>query len=87
MLSGEVKIPTKPKKTPAPEANGQNGHGSRERSEGLVEVLTAKRPHPEGPEDAASVKKAKTAASTTDKDDDVVILDDSAGGAIVIDDD
>ncbi|KAK3297821.1 uncharacterized protein B0H64DRAFT_132239 [Chaetomium fimeti] len=89
--SGEVKIPTKPKKTPAPEANGQNGrgieNGSRQQSEGVAEVVPAKRPHPEDPEDVAVVKKAKTVASATDKDDGVVVLDDAAGGAIVIDDD
>jgi len=89
--TGELKIPTKPKKTPAPEVNGQNGYaignGSRQHSEALAEVIPAKRPHPEGPEDAASVKKAKTTASAADKDEDVVVLDDSAGGAIVIDDD
>ncbi|AEO61515.1 hypothetical protein MYCTH_2311735 [Thermothelomyces thermophilus ATCC 42464] len=87
----EVKIPTKPKKTPAPECNGQNGHsaqsGSRQQSEAVAEVLPAKRPHPEGTEDAASVKKAKTSASNLEDDGDVVVLDDSAGGAIVIDDD
>jgi ubiquitin-like 1-activating enzyme E1 B len=52
------------------------------------EVVPAKRSHPEGPEDAMAVKKAKTAAaSAADKDDGVIDLDDSAGGAIVIDDD
>ncbi|KAL2171820.1 hypothetical protein VTG60DRAFT_1517 [Thermothelomyces hinnuleus] len=87
----EVKIPTKTKKSPAPESNGQNGHsahsGSRQQSEAVAEVLPAKRPHPEGTEDAASVKKAKTTASNLEDDGDVVVLDDSAGGAIVIDDD
>ncbi|KAK4150300.1 hypothetical protein C8A00DRAFT_18140 [Chaetomidium leptoderma] len=86
-----VKIPTKPKKTPAPETNGLNGRGvetsSRQHSETIGEVTPAKRPHPEGPEDVAAIKKAKTTPSTADKDDDIVILDDSAGGAIVIDDD
>ncbi|KAH6613499.1 hypothetical protein F5144DRAFT_587876 [Chaetomium tenue] len=89
--SEEVKIPTKPKKTPAPEANGQNGHGiengSRPQSEGVSEVVPAKRPHPEDSEDIAVVKKAKTVASTAGKDDDIVVLDHPAGGAIVIDDD
>jgi ubiquitin-like 1-activating enzyme E1 B len=52
------------------------------------EVVPAKRSHPEGPEDAMAVKKAKTvAASAAEKDDGVIDLDDSAGGAIVIDDD
>ncbi|KAL2160152.1 hypothetical protein VTH06DRAFT_1807 [Thermothelomyces fergusii] len=87
----EVKIPTKPKKTPPPESNGKNGHsgqsGSRQQSEAGAEVLPAKRPHPEGTEDATSVKKAKTTASNREEDDDVVVIDDSAGGAIVIDDD
>ncbi|KAK4120916.1 hypothetical protein N657DRAFT_648717 [Parathielavia appendiculata] len=84
--STEVKIPTKPKKTPAPEANG--GHGSRQQSEAIAEVVPAKRPHPEGPDDVAAAKKAKTAASSVGQDDDIVVLDDSAGGgAIIIDDD
>ncbi|EAQ86805.1 hypothetical protein CHGG_08058 [Chaetomium globosum CBS 148.51] len=89
--SGEVKIPTKPKKTPAPEANGRNGHGvengSRQQSEGVSEVVPAKRPHPEDSEDIAVAKKAKTVASPAAKDDDIVVLDHPAGGAIVIDDD
>ncbi|KAK4243917.1 hypothetical protein C7999DRAFT_44359 [Corynascus novoguineensis] len=89
--SGEINIPTKTKKTPAPETNGQNGHfaqsGSRQQSEAVAEVIPAKRPHPEGTENAASVKKAKTTAATSEKDEDVVVLDDSAGGAIIIDDD
>ncbi|KAL2133413.1 hypothetical protein VTI74DRAFT_2414 [Chaetomium olivicolor] len=90
--SGELKIPTKPKKTPAPEP--RNGHGpengsSRQHSEPVVEVVTpAKRPHPEGLEDDMAVKKAKTAATASAVDhDDIVVIDDSAGGAIVIDDD
>ncbi|KAK4101113.1 hypothetical protein N658DRAFT_496815 [Parathielavia hyrcaniae] len=85
-VSSAVKIPTKPKKTPVPEANG---HGSRQQSEAVAEVVPAKRPHPDGPEDAAAAKKAKTAASLVGRDDDdIVVLDDSAGGgAIVIDDD
>jgi ubiquitin-like 1-activating enzyme E1 B len=88
-LSGEVKIPTKPKKTPAPEANGHGvDNASRQQSELVGEVVPAKRSHPEGPEDAMAVKKAKTvAASAAEKDDGVIDLDDSAGGAIVIDDD
>ena len=48
-------------------------------------MVPAKRSRPEGPEDTASVKKAKT--SPVD-DDDIVIIDGGAGGgAIVIDDD
>lgn len=89
--SGEINIPTKPKKTPVPETIGQNGHsaqnGSRQPSEAVAEVIPAKRPHPEGTENATSVKKAKTTAPTPEKDEDVVLLDDSAGGAIIIDDD
>ncbi|KAL2195950.1 hypothetical protein P885DRAFT_70086 [Corynascus similis CBS 632.67] len=89
--SGEINIPTKPKKTPVPETNGQNGHsaqnGSRQPSDAVAEIIPAKRPHPEGTENATSVKKAKTTASTSEKDEDVVLLDDSAGGAIIIDDD
>lgn len=89
--SEEVKIPIKPKKTPAPELVNGNGLGnsSRQQSE-LVEIITpAKRPHPEGAEDNIAAKKAKTAATmaAADKDDDVIIIDDIASGAIVIDDD
>ncbi|KAL2155422.1 hypothetical protein VTH82DRAFT_164 [Thermothelomyces myriococcoides] len=87
----EVKIPTKPKKTPTPESNGQNGDtaqsSSRQQSEAGAEVLPAKRPHPESTEDATSAKKARTTASNPEDDGDVVVLDDSAGGAIIIDDD
>jgi ubiquitin-like 1-activating enzyme E1 B len=87
-----VKIPTKPKKTPAPETNGQNGHvmenGSRQQSIAVSEITPAKRPHPDEPEDTVASKKARTAAGpTAGEDDEIVVLDDSAGGAIVIDDD
>ncbi|KAJ4306794.1 E1 ubiquitin-activating protein uba2 [Collariella sp. IMI 366227] len=89
--SGEIKIPIKPKKTPAPESVNGNGLGnsSRQQSE-LVEIIPpAKRPHPESPEDNIAAKKAKTAATmaAAGKDDDVIIIDDIASGAIVIDDD
>lgn len=79
----EIKIPTKPKKTPTPEAGDQNGHSLRDEAE----LQPVKRPHPESAEDTAAVKKIKTAAAP-DADDEVVIVEDSgAGGAIVIDDD
>ncbi|KAH6620847.1 hypothetical protein B0J18DRAFT_209285 [Chaetomium sp. MPI-SDFR-AT-0129] len=104
----EIKIPNKPKKTPTPGVaasftndstkNGtsaENG-ASRQQSEAVSEVIPAKRPHPDDPEDAgAVVKKVKTVAGTKggNDDDDIVVLDDAAGGspagggAIVIDDD
>ncbi|AEO71264.1 55ed9a6b-a8f2-49cd-abf6-ef0515ff14b5 [Thermothielavioides terrestris] len=91
--SEEVKIPTKPKKTLAPDAHGQNGlgteNGSRQQNEAIVEVTPAKRPHPDGPEDVGAAKKAKTSAwsKPNKEDNEIVVLDDSAGGAIVIDDD
>ncbi|KAL2020536.1 hypothetical protein VTK56DRAFT_8336 [Thermocarpiscus australiensis] len=90
--SEEIKIPTKPKKTPAPEVNGYNGHGlgdgSKQDKRTAAELTPAKRPHPDSTEDASVAKKAKaSAAPQPDSESGVVILDDSAGGAIVIDDD
>ncbi|KAK3304158.1 uncharacterized protein B0T15DRAFT_535673 [Chaetomium strumarium] len=93
VVSGEVKIPTKPKKTPVPEINGQNGHvmenGSRQQSIVVPEITPAKRPHPDEAEDTGAIKKARTAAGPTagQDDDEIVVVDDSTGGAIVIDDD
>ncbi|KXX77069.1 Ubiquitin-activating enzyme E1-like [Madurella mycetomatis] len=88
--SEEIKIPTKPKRTPAPEANGLNCPGPGKDIEPQIgtatDAIPTKRPHPESTEDAAAVKKAKTAAAPS-ADDKVVVVDDSAaGGAIVIDD-
>jgi len=85
-LPEEVKIPTKPRKTPVPETNG---HASRQQSEAVTETVPAKRAHPESPEDVAGVKKARTAAPAagTGGDDNIVVIEDNAGGAIVIDDD
>lgn len=82
-LPGEVKIPLKPKKSPATEANGQSGHGPAsggQQSQTTAEVtIPAKRPHPEGPEDASAAKRAKSAAApSADKDSDVVVIDDGA---------
>ncbi|KAK3986606.1 hypothetical protein QBC44DRAFT_134903 [Cladorrhinum sp. PSN332] len=81
----EVKIPTKPKKTPAPEANGSNGdffetvpapNGTATNS-----TVPAKRSHPEEAGDSSTAKKAKKSAPSAD--DDVVLIEDD--GAIVID--
>ncbi|GAB1313446.1 E1 ubiquitin-activating protein uba2 [Madurella fahalii] len=87
--SEDIKIPTKPKKTPVPGANGQSGHGLGNDAESqigtAIDAIPAKRPHPENTEDAAAVKKVKTSASA---EDEVVVIEDSApGGAIVIVDD
>ncbi|KAK4166260.1 putative ubiquitin-activating enzyme E1-like protein [Cladorrhinum sp. PSN259] len=84
--SEEVKIPMKPKKTPAPEAtNGNSGDGRPifSASNGTVtdSITPAKRSHPEEPGDAVTAKKAKTAGPSAD--DDVVLIEDD--GAILID--
>ncbi|KAL2265325.1 hypothetical protein VTJ83DRAFT_6425 [Remersonia thermophila] len=85
-----IKIPTKPKKTPAPEAASTVGPDSRIPSEGVSEVLPpAKRPHPESSsEDVVEVVTKKARTVPVIADDDIVVIDDGSwgGGAIVIDD-
>jgi ubiquitin-like 1-activating enzyme E1 B len=89
-LSEEVKIPTKPKKTPAPETNGQSSrapkHGIDSEAAKPADATPAKRPHPESIDDSLSAKKARIAAAPK-ADDEVILVESGAGGAIVIDDD
>ncbi|KAK4189817.1 putative ubiquitin-activating enzyme E1-like protein [Podospora australis] len=76
----EVKIPTKPKKTPAPETNG---HEAIESVLTINSVTPAKRSHPDNVEEPTS-KKAKTVAPATD--DNVVVIDDTGGAIVILDD-
>ncbi|KAK3344272.1 hypothetical protein B0T25DRAFT_322286 [Lasiosphaeria hispida] len=85
-----VKIPTKPKKEPVPETNGNAVTNGKHASNGkAVEAVPAKRARPDDAEELSITKKAKTASSavTVVDDDDVVVIVDDSAGAIVIDDD
>jgi len=85
--TGDLTIPTKPKKGPESVTNGKgvaNGkHSLDAETLDAGSVGPTKRPRPEDSAESSSAKKPKTAPT----DDDVVILDDSRGGAIVIVDD
>ncbi|KAK4228897.1 hypothetical protein QBC38DRAFT_508567 [Podospora fimiseda] len=88
--SEEIKIPTKPRKTPAPETNGGSKGDIVEMiapesngANATNSTVPAKRSRPEEEDDSMAKKAKRSAAPSSANDDEVILIEDD--GAIVID--